>query len=67
MIKKVKNTVSWRYVNSDLDGEKILGTTYKRELLKIIQKEFRGEKMIKLKGNKLMLNGKTTIVFQYLD
>ena len=67
MIKKVKNTVSWTYVNSDLDGEKILGTTYKRELLKIIQKEFRGEKMIELKGNKLMLNGKTTIVFQYLD
>ena len=53
MIKKVKNTVSWTYVNSDLDGEKIFGTTYKRELLKIIQKKFRSETMIKIKGNKL--------------
>ena len=53
MIKKVKNTVSWTYVNSDLDGEKIFGTTYKRELLKIIKKKFRSETMIKIKGNKL--------------
>ena len=26
VIKKVKNTVSWTYITSDLNGEKIIGT-----------------------------------------
>ena len=30
MIKKDKNTVPWAYVNSDLNGQKIVGTLYKK-------------------------------------
>ena len=30
VIKKVKNTVLWAYVISDLKGEKIIGTFYKK-------------------------------------
>ena len=32
MIKKVKNTVPWTYVISDLNGEEIIGTFYEKEL-----------------------------------
>ena len=46
-IKKVKNTVPWTYVISDLKGEEIVGTFYKKELQKTNQKEFRVEKVIK--------------------
>ena len=52
MIKKVKNTVSWTYVISDLNGEEIVGTFYEKELQKTSQKEFSVEKVIK-KGDKL--------------
>ena len=51
MIKKLKTLGC--YVNSDLNGEKIVGTFYEKELGKIIQKEFRVEKVIKKKGNNL--------------
>ena len=30
MIKKVKNTVLWAYVISDLNGEEIAGTYYQK-------------------------------------
>ena len=53
MIKRIKNTVSWTYVISDLKGEEIVGTFYKKELQKTNQKEFRVEKVIKRKGDKL--------------
>ena len=39
--KKVKNTVTWTYVISDLEGEVIFETVYKKELQKANQKEFR--------------------------
>ena len=39
VIKKVKNTVPWTYVISDLTGEETLGTLY--------------EKLIKREGDKL--------------
>ena len=38
VIKKVKNTVPWTYVINDLNGEEIVGTFYKNELLKTIKK-----------------------------
>ena len=38
VIKKVKNTVSWTYVISDLKGEKIVWMFYKKELQKKIKK-----------------------------
>ena len=34
VIKKVKNTVLWTYVISDLIGEKIIGMFYEKELQK---------------------------------
>ena len=53
VIKKVKNTVPWTYVISDLKGEEIIRTFYEKELQKTNQKEFRVEKVIKRKGDKL--------------
>ena len=43
------------YVVSNLNGEEIAGTFYKKEkeLQKTSQKEFRTEKVIKRKGDKL--------------
>ena len=34
MIKKVKNTVPWKYVISDLNREDIFGTFYKKQIAK---------------------------------
>ena len=53
VIKEIKNTVSWTYVINDLNDEEIIGTFYEKELQKIDQQEFRIEKVIKNKGNKL--------------
>ena len=58
VIKRIKNTVPWTYVISDLNGEEIVGGLYKKELQKINQKEFRIEKVIKRKGNKLYVKWK---------
>ena len=58
MIKKVKNTVPWTYVISDLKGEEIVGTFFQKELQKTNQQEFRIEKVIKKKGDKLYVKWK---------
>ena len=58
MIKKVKSTVPWRYVIGDLKGEKIVETFYGKELQKANKKEFRVEKVIKRKGDKLYVKWK---------
>ena len=52
-LKKVKNTVPWKYVIIDLNGEEIHGTFYEKELQKTNQQKFRIEKVIKKKGDKL--------------
>ena len=39
--------MAWTYVISYLNGEKIIGTFYKKELQKADEKEFRVEKVIK--------------------
>ena len=57
VIKKVKNTVPWTYVINDLNGE-IIGTFYEKELQKTNQEEFRIEKVIKRKGNKIYIKWK---------
>ena len=49
VIKKVKNTVPWTYVINDLNGDKIIGTFFEKELQKTNQQEFRIEKLIKTK------------------
>ena len=58
VIKEVKNTVSWTYVINDLNGEKITGTFYEKELQKTNQGESRMEKVIKRKGDKLYVKWK---------
>ena len=58
MIKEVKNTVPWTNVISDLNGEKVSGTFYEKELQKTNQQIFRIEKVIKRKGNKLFVKWK---------
>ena len=58
VIKEVKNTVPWTYVINDLNGEEIIGTFYEKELQKTNQKEFRIEKVIKRKGDKLYVKWK---------
>ena len=58
VIKKIKNTVPWTYVINDLNGEEIIGTFYEKELRKIDQEEFRIEKVIKEKSDKLYVKWK---------
>ena len=58
IIKKVKNTVPWTYVINDLNGEEIIGTFYEKELQKTNQEEFRIEKVIRRKGDKLYVKWK---------
>ena len=58
VIKKVRNTVPWTYVISDLKVEEIVGTFCEKEEQKTNQKEFRVEKVIKRKGNKLYVKWK---------
>ena len=58
VIKKVKNTVPWTYVINDLNGEEITGTFYEKELQKTSQEEFRIEKVIRRKGDKLYVKWK---------
>ena len=53
MIKKVKNIVPWTYFINDLNGEEIIGTFDEKELQKPNQQEFRIEKVIKKKCDKL--------------
>ena len=53
VIKKVKNTVPWTYIINDVNGEGIIGTFYEKELQKTNQQEFRIEKVIKKKGDRL--------------
>ena len=55
MIKKVKNTVPWTYFISDLKDKKIVETFCEKELQKTNLKEFRVEKVIKRKDDKVYL------------
>ena len=58
VVSKNKNAVSWTYIINDLNGEEITGTFYERELQKTNQKEFRIEKVIRKKGDKLHIKWK---------
>ena len=58
VIKEIKNTVPWTYVINNLNGEEIIGAFYEKELQKINQQEFRIEKVIKKKRNKLYVKWK---------
>ena len=58
VVNKVQNTVPWTYLINDLNGEEIKGSFYEKELQKTNQKEFRIEKVIKKKGDKLYVKWK---------
>ena len=58
VVSKIKNTVPWTYVINDLNGEEITGSFYEKELQKTNQKEFRIEKVIRRKGDKLYVKWK---------
>ena len=58
VIKRVKNTVLWTYLISNLKDEEIVGQFYENEFQKTNQKEFRVEKVIKKKGDKLYVKCK---------
>ena len=58
VIKKIKNTVPWAYVITDLNGEEIIGTFYEKELQSTKQNKFRIEKVIQKKGDKLYVKWK---------
>ena len=58
VIKKVKNTVPWTYVINDLNGEEIIWTFYEKEPQKTNQQEFKIEKVIKKKSDKLYVKWK---------
>ena len=58
IIKDIKNTVPYTYIINDLNGKRIIGKFYQKELQKTNQKEFRIEKVIKKKGSKLYVKRK---------
>ena len=58
IVNEIKNTVPWTYTINDLNGEKVIGTFYEKELHKTNQKEFRIEKILKRKGDKLYVKWK---------
>ena len=62
VIKEIKNTVPRTYVINDLNSEEIIGTFYEKELQKIDQQEFRIEKVIKKKVDKLYVKLKGLII-----
>ena len=58
VISEIKNTVPQTYAINNLNGEKITGSFYEKELQKTSQKEFRIEKVLKRKGDKLYVKWK---------
>ena len=58
VVSKIKNTVPWTYVISDLNGQEITGSFYEKELRKTTQETFRIEKVLKRKNDKLYVKWK---------
>ena len=58
VISKIKNTVPWTYVLSDLSSEEITQSFYEKELQKTSQEKVRIEKVLKRKGDKLYFKWK---------
>ena len=60
MISKIKKTVPWTCVISDLNGKEIVGTFYGKELQKVRQEDRKSriEKVIKRKVDKLYVKWK---------
>ena len=58
MLVKLKIQFLGQIVINDLSGEEIIGTFYEKELQKTNQQEFRIEKIIKRKDDKLYVKWK---------
>ena len=58
IVNEIKNTVPWTYTINDLNDEKVIGTFYEKEMQRTNQKEFRIEKVLKRKGDKLHVKWK---------
>ena len=58
VLSKIKYTVPWTYVVTNLNGGKIAGSFYEKELQKTNQNEYRIEKVIKRKCDKLHVKWK---------
>ena len=58
IISKIKNTVPWTYIINGLNGKEFIGTFHEKELQKTSQKEFRIEKVLQKKGDKLYIKWK---------
>ena len=58
VVNKVQNAVPLTYLINDINGEEIEGRFYEKELKKTDQKEFRIEKVIKKKDDKLYVKWK---------
>ena len=58
VVSKIKDTVPWTYVISDLNGGEITESFYEKELRKTNQNEYRIKKVIKRKGDKLYVQWK---------
>ena len=58
VVSKIRDTVPWTYLISNLNGEPITGSIYEKELRKTSQEKFRIEKVIKRKADKLYVKWK---------
>ena len=58
VVSKIKNTLPCTYVISDLNGEKITGSFYEKELQEASEEKFTIEKVLKRKGDKLYVKWK---------
>ena len=58
IISKIKNVAPWTYIINDVNGEEIIGSFYEKELQKNNKKEFRIEKVLKRKSDKLYVKWK---------
>ena len=52
VVSKIKNTAPWTYLIVELNGEKLVGSFYEKELQKISREKFRIEKILKRKADK---------------
>ena len=58
VLSGIKNTVPWTYAVSDLNGEEITGSFYKKNLQKNNQEKFRIGKKLKRKGDQVYVKWK---------
>ena len=62
VVSKIKNTVPWTYVISDLNGEEITGSFYEKNCKKQIKKNSEQKKYLKEKVMNIMSNEKDMII-----